>query len=184
MRLMIINGSVREGRMSDKILNWAVELLKDDADLELDIVDLKEVDLPFYDEAVPPMMAKSQYKNPSGVAWAKRVAEAEAFIMITPEYNYGTSAVLKNAIDWVYEGWNNKPVGFIGYGALAAGTRAVQQLRQNIVNVKLFSAPTSIQIPFIWQAFDENGQPAHEDLNNNLKDMIQELKDLQRRLSS
>lgn len=184
MKLMIINGSVREGRMADKVQNWVMEVLSQDSGLELDVVDLKEVDLPFYNEATPPIMAKGQYKNPKGVAWAKRVAEAEAFIMITPEYNYGTSAVLKNALDWVYDGWNNKPVSFIGYGALAAGTRAVQQLRQNIVNIKLHSTPTSIQIPFIWQAFDETGQPTHEDLTSNLKELVHELKDLQRRLSS
>ena len=184
MKLMIINGSVREGRMSEKVQNWVLEILKQDPDLELDVVDLKEVDLPFYDESVPPVNAKGRYKNARGVAWAGRVAKAEAFIMITPEYNYGPSAVLKNAIDWVYEGWNNKPVSFIGYGAIAAGTRAVQQLRQNIINVKLFATPASIQIPFIWEAFDDNGRPVHRNLDDNLRALTEELKDLQRRLAS
>lgn len=120
MRLMLIIGSIREGRMADKVSNWTLEQLRADSELEIDVVDLKDLDLPFFNEEVLPMMAKGQYKNPKATAWAKRVAEADAFIMITCEYNFGPPASLKNAIDWVYDGWVNKPVGFIGYGAVAA----------------------------------------------------------------
>lgn len=170
--------------MSDVVQNWAVKLLSQDPDLELDIVDLKEVNLPFYDEPITPSMAHGQFSNPIGTAWAKRVASAEAFLMITPEYNYGTSAVLKNALDWVYEGWNNKPVGFIGYGGMSGGIRAVQQLRQNIGNLKLFSTSSAVAIPGVHHAFDESGQPIHSGLNDNLLTVIDELKDLQKRLAS
>ncbi len=185
MKLMIINGSVREGRVSETIQKWAVEVLKQDSELELDIVDLKELGLPFYDEHVLPAMPNSfeQYKSPAGTAWAKRVAKAEAFIMITPEYNYGTSAVLKNAIDWVYHGWNHKPVGFISYGGISAGTRAIQQLRQNIVHVKLYSAVAAVNIPFVRNAFDETGTPTQESTNESLNTLVAELKDLQGRLA-
>lgn len=181
---MIINGSVREGRSSDKVQNWAIDVLKQDPELELDVVDLKEVDLPFYDESITPSMPNVQYKNPKGNVWAQRVAKAEAFIMITPEYNFGTSAVLKNAIDWVYEGWHNKPVSFISYGGLVGGSRAVQQLRQNIVNIKLFSTPAAMHIPMIWEAFTDMGKPVHATLDDNLKSLTKELKDLQRKLNS
>src|SRR4051794_1363437 len=122
MKLMIIIGSVREGRMADKVKDWAVGILQQDADLQLDIADLKEIDLPFFNESVTPGTAHGQYKNVIGTEWAKRVASSDAFIMITPEYNHGPTAVLKNAIDWVYDGWLYKPVGFISYGGLAGGT--------------------------------------------------------------
>ncbi len=180
---MIINGSVREGRKADKVQTWAVEVLKQNPELELDIADLKEVDLPFFNEAVIPSMAKGQFQNPKGTAWAKRVAEAEAFIMLTAEYNHGPTAVLKNAVDWVYEGWMNKPVGFISYGGLAAGTRAVQQLKQNVLNVKLFPALANVHIPGIGQAFDDNGQPVHPGLEESLKKLVAELADLHKLLA-
>lgn len=182
MKLMVINGSVREGRRADVIQNWAVEILEQDPELELDIVDLKEVDLPFFNEAVTPSSANGQFQNPKGTAWAARVAEADAFIMLTAEYNHGPTAVLKNAVDWVYEGWMNKPVGFISYGGIAAGTRAVQQLKQNVLNVKLFPALANIHIPGVGNAFDENGQPLHQGLGDNLKKLVTELKDMQTKL--
>ncbi len=183
VQLMVINGSVREGRAADKVQAWALEVLKQIPGLETDLADLKEIDLPFFNEPVIPSMAKGQYQNPKGTAWAKRVAEAEAFIMLTAEYNYGPTAVLKNAIDWVYEGWMNKPAGFISYGGVAAGTRAVQQLIQNFVNVKLFPISGNIHIPHIRQAFDDHGRPVYSGLDENLKTLVAELTDLQKRLS-
>lgn len=181
---MILNGSVREGRRADTVQNWIVPILREDPQLELDVVDLKEVDLPFFNESVTPDAAHGQFQNPKGTAWAKRVSDADAFIFLVAEYNHGPTAVLKNAIDWEYHGWNNKPVGFISYGGLVGGSRAVEQLKQIVLHVKLFPAPTVITIPAIGAAFDENGQPTHAGMNENLKKLVIELKDLQRRLAS
>ncbi len=183
MKLMIINGSVRQGRMADNMVVWAKSILEQDNELELDFVDLKEVDLPFFDEAKVPSTNNGHYENPKGAAWAKRVAAAEAFILITPEYNHGPSAVLKNAIDWVYEGWLYKPVGFISYGGAAAGTRAVQQLKQNLLNVNVFPVNSSVHIPIWGGGLDENNRPQAA-FDNNLKKVITELKALQIRLAN
>ena len=182
MRLMVINGSVRQGRMSDNMQAWAKEILGQDEELELDFVDLKEVDLPFFNEAVIPSENHGKYENPKGQAWADRVAKAEAFIFITPEYNHGPAAVLKNAIDWVYEGWMYKPVAFISYGGAAAGTRAVQQLKQNVLNVDLFPINNNVHIPIWGGGIDESGrpQPHYDDI---LKKAVKRLKDLQQRLA-
>lgn len=184
MKLMIIIGSVRAGRQADSVTNWVVSQLKSDKDLELDIADLKDIPLPFFDEEVIPSVAHDNFENQAGTAWAKRVGEADAFVMITPEYNYGPPAVLKNAIDWVYDGWKDKPVGFISYGGISGGTRAAQQLKQNVQNTKLYSASSNVVIPFVRNAFDEQGQPLHEHLNESLSHMIAEVKDLQRKLKS
>ncbi len=184
MKLMIINGSVREGRRADTVQKWAVPLLRADPDIELDIADLKEVDLPFFNEAVTPDAANGQFQNPKGTAWAKRVADADAFIFLTAEYNHGPTAVLKNAIDWVYHGWLNKPVGFISYGGLVGGSRAVEQLKQIVLHVKLFPVSTVITIPAIGSAFDESGQPKHKGMDASLEKLVGELKDLQRCLAS
>ena len=182
MKLMIVNGSVRESRRADQIMAWALSVLEKDSELEIDIVDLKEVDLPFFNEAVIPSMNKGVYQNPKGQAWSDRVAKADAFIFLVAEYNHGPTAVLKNAVDWVYEGWMNKPVSFISYGGIAGGTRAAQQLKLNVINVKLFPTLTNVHIPNVYMAFDENNQPKNEGLNESLEHTLTELKDLQRRL--
>ncbi len=164
MKLMIINGSVREGRVADKVVTWALDILKQDTELELEVVDLRQVDLPFYDEPGAPSAPNFTYKNSKGAAWAKRVAEAEAYLFITPEYNHGPTAVLKNAIDWVFEEWRFKPVGFVSYGGAAAGTRAVQQLKLNLLNVDAIPVRSNVHIPLWGGGMDDHGRPkAHFD---------------------
>lgn len=179
---MIINGSVREGRRADQIMAWALPVLQKDPDLEIDVVDLKEVDLPFFNERIIPSDNKGIYENPKGQAWAERVANADAFIFLVAEYNHGPTAVLKNAVDWVYEGWMNKPVSFISYGGIAGGTRAAQQLKQNVLNVKLYPTLANVHIPGVSKAFDENNRPVNPGLDESLEHTVAELKDLQRRL--
>lgn len=181
MKLMIINGSVREARRADTILAWATEILKPDTELEFDVVDLKQVDLPFFNEAVTPSANGGKYQNPKATAWSQRVSQAEAFLFITPEYNHGPTAVLKNAVDWLYNEWRDKPAGFISYGGAAAGTRAVQQLKLNLMNVNVFPVNNNVHIPLWGGGVDENGRPqAHFD--ETLCKLIVRLKELQRRL--
>ncbi len=179
---MIINGSVREGRRADTVQAWVVGVLNQDTELMLDVVDLKELDLPFFNEALNPSDANGQFKNPKGTAWAARVAAADAFLFITPEYNHGPSAVLKNAIDWVYDGWLNKPIGFVSYGGVAGGTRAVQQLLQNVLHVKMFPISANVAIPNISTAFDEHVKPNFPSLDDNLHKSVADIKQLHYRL--
>lgn len=183
MKLMVINGSVREGRVSEKVQAWISEILQGEADLEVDVVDLKEVVLPFYDEPTPPSVPGFAYKNPKGAEWAKRVGAAEAFLLITPEYNHGPTAVLKNAVDWVFEEWRYKPVGFVSYGGAAAGTRAVQQLKLNLLNVDCYPVRNNVHIPLWGGGMDDNGRPQafFDDL---LRKVIVALRDLQSRLKT
>jgi NAD(P)H-dependent FMN reductase len=181
MKLMIVNGSARVGRASDKIQDWVVDILKEDADLELDIVDLKEVNLPFYDEPLPPSANNGQFQNPKGTAWAKRVAEADAFLFLTAEYNHGPTAILKNALDWVYEGWQFKPAGFVSYGAVSGGIRAVQQLKLNLLHLKVFPVNYNVHIPLWGGGANENGRPV-ERFDDNLRKVVADIKALQQRL--
>src|SRR5206468_9617038 len=89
-------------------------------------IDLKEYSLPLLDEPVPPSMG--QYSKPHTKTWAAKIAGFDGFVFVTPEYNHGTSAALKNAIDFLYKEWNNKAAGFVSYGG-AGGARAVEHLR-------------------------------------------------------
>ncbi len=181
MKLMVINGSVRKGRMADKIVGWVSEILSKDSELELDIVDLAEVDLPFFDEEKLPTN-QHEYTNPNGAAWAKRVGEANAFIFVTPEYNHGPTAVQKNAVDWVNHEWRMKPAGFVSYGGAAAGTRAVQQLKLVLLNVGVVPSQHNVHIPLWGGGVDENGRPkAHFD--ESLIKVADSLKEWQKRLS-
>ena len=181
MRLMVINGSVREGRKADSVIDWIQEVLGKQPNLELDIVDLIEVDLPFYNENKLPTN-QHEYSNPKATAWAKRVGEAEAFIFVTPEYNHGPTAVQKNAIDWVNQEWHMKPAGFVSYGGVAAGTRAVQQLKLSLLNLDVHPIRHNVHISFMG-GFGETGRPEpHFDaslikLVASLQDWAKRLKD-------
>ncbi len=108
-------------------------------------------------------------------AWAAKVAEADGFILVTPEYNYGYSAVLKNALDTLYYEWNDKPVGIVGYGAISGGLRAVMQLRQVVVELGLVQANAGVIVPFAGRAFGEDGTPSDEVTQRTANAMLNEV---------
>ncbi len=126
IRLAIIIGSTRPGRKADVVGRWVHDIAKKRNDVEVELVDILDFNLPLLDEPVPPSMG--QYSNPHTKAWAAKIDSFDAFVFVTPEYNHGTSAALKNAIDYLYREWNNKAAGFVGYGS-AGGVRAVEHLR-------------------------------------------------------
>jgi NAD(P)H-dependent FMN reductase len=185
MKLMIIFGSSRQGRRGEVVSNWVKDQATKDGRFEIDYVDLRELNLPFFDEPTSPLSMESldEYTHPEGKAWAERVAKADGYILITPEYNYSTSAVLKNALDWVGKPWVGKAVGFVGYGSIGGGTRAVEHLRTIVVELSLFQAPPSVQVVGFKKAFDENGQPKEVRYNDNLKKVLNEVVRLNEGLS-
>jgi len=126
MRIAIVVGSTRPGRKAETVARWVQDLAAKREDALFELVDIAEYDLPLLDEPVPPSMG--QYRNPHTKAWAEEVARYDGYIFVTPEYNHGTSAALKNALDYLYAEWNDKAAGFVGYGS-AGGVRAVEQLR-------------------------------------------------------
>lgn len=126
IRLAIIIGSTRPGRKADAVAQWVNGIAKKRSDAEVELVDVQDFNLPLLDEPVPPAMG--QYSKPHTKTWAAKIDSFDAFIFVTPEYNHGTSAALKNAIDYLYREWNNKAAGFVGYGS-AGGVRAVEHLR-------------------------------------------------------
>lgn len=138
MKLQVIIGSLRPNRFADKPAQWIAQEARKREGVEVELVDLKDYPLPFFAEPVPPARMKGNYPNPEVARWSKKVAEADGYIMVTPEYNHGPSAVLKNALDHLYPEWQRKPVGFIGYGGVG-GARAIEQLR--LIAVELEMAP-------------------------------------------
>jgi NAD(P)H-dependent FMN reductase len=126
LRIAIILGSTRPGRKSKDVGEWVLALAAGRAGVSYEIIDLLDWPLPHLDEAIPPSMG--QYQNDHTKAWAAKLGEFDGYIFVTPEYNHSTSAVLKNAIDFVYAEWNNKAAGLVGYGSLG-GARAIEHLR-------------------------------------------------------
>jgi len=105
--------------------------------------------MPFFDQpATPAMPGRPPYKNEVVQRWTAAIAQSDGFVFVTPEYNYGPSAVLKNAIDWVYPEWNRKAVGFVSYGS-AMGARGVQQLRETMIELQLAPIRASVHIPVV-----------------------------------
>jgi len=127
VRIGIIIGSTRPGRVGDQVAKWVHDqaIQRDDADFE--IVDLADFALPHLDEAMP--ASTGQYANAHTQEWARAIASFDGFVFVTPEYNHSTSGSLKNAIDFVYNEWNDKAAGIVSYGVSANGMRAAEHLR-------------------------------------------------------
>jgi NAD(P)H-dependent FMN reductase len=126
IRIGIITGSTRPGRLNEAVARWTYDLAKRRSDAEFEFVDIADYDLPLLDEPVPPSLG--QYSKPHTKRWAEKIGSLDAFVFVTPEYNHGISGALKNAIDFLFREWNNKAAGFVSYGSIG-GARAVEQLR-------------------------------------------------------
>jgi len=158
IRIKIILGSTRQSRFSDKPGSWILEQAKNREGAEVELLDLRDYPMPFYDEPISPAMVKDgAYQNEVVKKWAAKIREADAFIIVTPEYNHGTSGVLKNALDSVYAEWNNKPVSFVSYGGVG-GTRAVEQLRTVAIELQMVPIRSAVHIQGgPWNLLDEDG---------------------------
>src|SRR5206468_12600854 len=129
LRIAIIIGSTRPGRKGKAVAKWVYESAQKHSDAEIELVDIKDFDLPLLDEPVSPIMG--QYIHQHTKTWSEKIASFDAYVFVTPEYNHGTSGALKNAIDFLYHEWTNKAAGFIGYGG-TAGARAAEHLRLGV----------------------------------------------------
>ena len=144
--IKVIAGSTREGRFSDKTAAWIVEEIKKQEGVVVEVLDLRDYGMPFFNEQMSPSFKQEPYKNEAVARFTKKIEEGDAFVIVTPEYNHGTSGVLKNALDWVYQEWNNKPVAFVSYGSVG-GARAVEQLRLNAIELQMAPIRSSVHIP-------------------------------------
>ncbi len=145
-KIKVIVGSTREGRFGPKPAKWIAKLASALENTEVEILDLKDYPLPYFEEATSPSWTEGNY-NAQVEKWAKKVDEADGFIILAAEYNHGYTAVLKNALDYVFREWNRKPVGFVGYGGVG-GARAVEQLRQVVAELEMVSTRNSVHIMF------------------------------------
>lgn len=144
--IAVIAGSTREGRFSDQAAAWVAAELGKRSGVTAEIVDLKDYDMPFFNEPVSPAMITTAYTHEAVARFTAKIKSADAFVMVTPEYNHSTTAVLKNALDWVYREWNQKPVAFVSYGSVA-GSRAVEHLRLIAIELQMAPIRNAVHIP-------------------------------------
>ena len=144
--ISVIAASTRQGRFSEKPAQWIFNHLKQ-RDVDARLLDLRDFPMPFFDSPVSPAMpGRAPYENEVVRKWTAAIGASDGFIVVTPEYNFGPPAVLKNAIDWVYPEWNRKAVTFVSYGG-AGGARSVQQLREIAIELQLAPIRSAIHIP-------------------------------------
>jgi NAD(P)H-dependent FMN reductase len=176
--ISVIVGSTRAGRFAEKPAKWILQHVAARPGVEAKLLDLRDFPMPFFDEAVPPAMpGRAPYAHEVVKKWTAEIASSDGFIFVTPEYNYGTSAVLKNAIDWVYPEWNRKAAAFVSYGS-AGGARAVQQMRDTAIELQLAAVRTSVYVPIgAVLAHMQGGDvaPALSQLDEVAKRMIDDL---------
>jgi NAD(P)H-dependent FMN reductase len=148
-KLHVIIGSTRPGRAGLPIGRWFFEAAQRHEKMQVRLVDLAEVNLPFLDEPKHPRFGEYQHAHTK--AWSATVAEADAFVFVTPEYNFGAPAPLINALDFLHHEWLYKPAGFVSYGGIAAGTRSVQMLKLKLTGLKMTPLYEAVAIPFFTQ---------------------------------
>ncbi len=174
LKILIILGSSREGRRGDKVSESVMEIVSKINNAEFEFIDLRNWKLPFYNLPGYPSDKPGVYGSKIQEKWAKKIDSADGFIFITPEYNHGYSAVLKNAIDFLWYEWNHKPAAFISYGNVTGGVRAVEQLRQVLVEVETVTIRESVIIPRIKDAV-KNGELDSADFKRHVTETTERL---------
>ncbi len=153
--IKIIAGSTRPGRFNIQPSSWIHKIAQTRSDIQAELVDLAELNLPLLDEPKSAMM--QDYQHEHSRQFSRIIQEADGFLFVTPEYNHSTSAALKNAIDYLYHEWNYKPVSFISYGSLPGGSRAVEHLRCIAAELKMYDLREQILIPSYWNNLNDTG---------------------------
>lgn len=171
--LQIIVASTRPGRVGATVADWVRDRASAHGGFAVEVVDLAEVDLPFLDEPHHPRLGR--YVHQHTLDWSATVSRADAFVFVTPEYNHGYPAALKNAIDFLHAEWQHKPVGFVSYGGVAGGTRAVQALKPVLAALKMVPAVAAVPIPFVATLLDDRGFQPSEALEDGAAALFDEL---------
>jgi NAD(P)H-dependent FMN reductase len=150
--LQIFIVSTRAGRKGPAIAAWFEQQATRQGGFEVEVVDLAEANLPLMNEPEHPRLRK--YTHEHTIRWSARVARADAFVFVTPEYNYGSPPSLVNALDYLVQEWAYKPVGFVSYGGISGGTRGVQMTKSIVSALRMVPLTEAVAIPFFTKFMD------------------------------
>jgi len=176
-RLVILVGSVREGRFGPVVASWVADQARAHGGFEVDVVDLADADVPLALPAESPKLAGEAYPRPAGMRdLTARFDAAEAFVIVTPEYNHSYPASLKAAIDWHFTQWTAKPVAFVSYGGAAGGRHAVLHLENVLTELHAVTIRDGLSFPNYFLNFDmDAGLPNDEQTAVYAKAMLDQL---------
>ncbi len=153
LRLNVVVASTRPGRVGISVGRWFEHFAREDGRFDVHLVDLAEINLPVYDEPRHPRLR--QYEHEHTKRWSEIVDAADAYVLVAPEYNFGPTPALVNALNYVYHEWCYKPVGFLSYGGISGGLRAVQALKLPLSALKLVPLPEGVMVPMVAQQVEE-----------------------------
>lgn len=174
LRLHTIICSTRPGRVGPTVARWFNDFAREHAKFDAVLVDLADFNLPLFDEPQHPILQSYQHAHTK--AWSANVAAADSYVFVTPEYNFGPTPALVNAVDYLYREWNYKPCGFVSYGGMAGGARGVQTSKLQVTAVKMMPMPESVVIPSVAQMLGDNGTLLPNDpITRAAKQMLDEL---------
>lgn len=172
LQIQVIMGSTREGRFGPTVADWFMTIASGRAEIDAELIDLRDWPLPFFNS---PKSPASGDIAPEAREWSKKVASADGYVFVTPEYNRGYTGVLKNALDHLWYEWNNKPLGLVGYGGAAGGARAIQQLRQVATELQMVPIRTEVVLVSARRLFSDEGhlkESHHVNTANQLLDQL------------
>jgi NAD(P)H-dependent FMN reductase len=172
-RLGIVTVSVREGRVGQSVADWFVERARTHGGFEVEPIDLKAVNLPVLSEPHHPRLKK--YTQDTTKAWSATVDALDAFVFVTPEYNFSTPPGLVNALDHLYNEWLYKPAGFVSYGGISGGLRATQMTRMMLATFKVVPMVEQVIVPFVAKELKDSVFPGNETFDKSAKVMLDEL---------
>ncbi len=179
--LMVIIASTRPGRVGKPVADWLADEVVEHGGFDLEVIDLLELDLPMMNEPEHPVLGR--YRHEHTKRWSEAVAAADAFVMVTPEYNHSFTAPLKNAIDYLNKEWKRKPVAIASYGGVSAGLRAATMLRAVLSALGMVATGTTVSIPMVKTMLDEEGVfQSNQPLRTAATGMLDELLTLHRTL--
>lgn len=157
MKILVVLGSVRNGRVGDKVANWVMSEAKTRNDeFEYELLDLKDYPMKSFEEEGHPAMLNGNTSDDNANKWIKKVNEADGFLFVTPEYNHLPSGALKNAIDYPYNEWAKKPIAYVSYGGASGGSRAVEILRLAAIEEHMVPIRESVVIQFVHSKVEDN----------------------------
>lgn len=172
--LHVVIASTRPGRVGPAVARWFQDFATRHGQFDVKLIDLLDFKLPVYDESNHPVM--QQYEQPHTKAWSASVNSADAFVFVTPEYNYNPTPALVNALNYVYREWNYKACGFVSYGGVSGGLRAVQMAKQLVTTLKMMPMVEGVMVPMVGQSLDASGAfLANEHVEQSATQMLDEL---------
>ena len=173
-KLQIIICSTRPGRVGPAVARWFHSFAQEHGRFDLELVDLADFNLPVYDEPRHP--AQQNYEHAHTKKWGKSVAAADAYVFVAPEYNFNPTPALVNALNFVYKEWNYKPCGFVSYGGVSGGLRAVQSAKLQVTTLKMMPMMEGVMVPMVAKQLDDDGRfNSNELIDKSARILLDEL---------